>query len=38
MMEKIQQLREKYGLHMEVERYVPEGEEMPEPGWKFIRG
>lgn len=38
MMEKITQLREKYDLHMEVERYVPDGEEMPESDRKFIRG
>lgn len=37
MMEKITQLREKHDLHMEVERYLPDGEEMPESDHKFIR-
>lgn len=37
MMEKIAELREKYDLHMEVERYVSDGDEMPESDRKFIR-
>lgn len=37
MMDKIKQLREKYDLHMEVERYVSDGNEMPESDRQFIR-
>lgn len=37
MMEKIMQLREKYDLHMEVERYVSDGNGMPESDRQFIR-
>lgn len=37
MMEKITELREKYNLHMEVERYVSDGDGMPESDRKFIR-
>lgn len=37
MMEKITELREKYDLHMEVERYVSDGDGMPESDRQFIR-
>lgn len=37
MMEKITELREKYDLHMEVERYVSDGNGMQESDWQFIR-
>ena len=37
MMEKIMQLREKYDLHMEVERHVPDGNGMPESDRQFVR-
>lgn len=37
MMEKIMQLRDKYDLHMEVERYVSDGYGMPESDRQFIR-
>ena len=37
MMEKITELREKYNLHMEVERYVSDGDGMPESDRQFIR-
>lgn len=37
MMEKITQLREKYDLHMEVERYVSDRNEAPESDRQFIR-
>ena len=37
MMEKIAELREKYDLHMEVERYVSDGDGMPESDRQFIR-
>ena len=37
MMEKITELRDKYDLHMEVERYVSDGDGMPESDRKFIR-
>lgn len=37
MMEKIIALREKYDLHMKVERYVSEQEPMPERDVPFIR-
>lgn len=37
MMEKITKLREKYDLHMEVERYVSDGNGMPESDRQFIR-
>lgn len=37
MMEKITQLREKYDLHMEVKRYVSDGNGMPESDRQFIR-
>lgn len=38
MMKRIMQLREKYDLHMEVERYVSDRNGMPESDRKFIRG
>lgn len=37
MMEKIVQLREKYDLHMEVERYIPENTGIPEKDKAFIK-
>lgn len=37
MMEKITQLREKYDLHMEVERYVSDRTGMPQSDRQFIR-
>ncbi len=37
MMEKITQLREKYDLHMEVERYVSDRNGMSESDRQFIR-
>lgn len=37
MMEKIMQLREKYDLHMEVERYVYDRNGAPESDRRFIR-
>lgn len=37
MMEKIMQLREKYDLHMEVERYVLDRHGMPESDRQYIR-
>ena len=37
MMEKIMQLREKCDLHMEVERYVSDGNGMPESDRQFVR-
>lgn len=37
MMGKITELREKYDLHMEVERYVSDREGMPESDRQFIR-
>lgn len=37
MMEKITQLREKYDLHMEVERYVSDRNEVSESDRQFIR-
>mgnify|MGYP001080362451 CR=1 FL=1 len=37
MMEKITQLRERYDLHMEVERYVSDGNGMPQSDRQFIR-
>lgn len=37
MMEKITQLREKYDLHMEVERYVYDRNGAPESDRRFIR-
>ena len=37
MMEKITELREKYNLHMEVERYMSDGDGMPESDRQFIR-
>ena len=37
MMEKITQFRKKYDLHMEVERYVSDGNGMPESDRRFIR-
>lgn len=37
MMEKIIELRAKYDLHMEVERYVSDGNGMPESDSQFIR-
>ena len=37
MMEKIAQLREKYDLHMKVERYVSDGNGIQETDERFIR-
>lgn len=37
MMKKIMELREKYDLHMKVERYMPEEEEIPETDKAFIK-
>lgn len=37
MMQRIIALREKYDLHMKVERYVSENEEMPEGDHAYIR-
>ena len=37
MMGKIAELREKYDLHMKVERYVPDGSAIPGSGNSFIR-
>ena len=37
MMEKITQFRKKYDLHMGVERYVSDGNGMPESDRQFIR-
>lgn len=37
MMEKIIELREKYNLHMKVERYVSDKNEIPEKDKAFIR-
>ncbi len=37
MMEKIAQLREKYDLHMKVERYVPDEGGVPEGDNRFIK-
>lgn len=37
MMKKITELREKYDLHMEVERYVSDKDEIPETDTAFIR-
>lgn len=37
MMEKIAQLREKYDLHMRVERYITDSDGIPESDTKFIK-
>lgn len=37
MMEKIAQLREKYDLHMRVERFITDSEGIPESDTKFIK-
>lgn len=37
MMEKSAELREKHDLHMEVKRYVSDGNRMPESDRQFIR-
>lgn len=37
MMEKITELRQKYDLHMKVERYVSDGSGIPESDMHFIR-
>lgn len=37
MMAKITELREKYDLHMKVERYISDAEKAPESDEKFIR-
>ena len=37
MMEKIAQLREKYDLHMKVERFVSDGDGIPQKDQAFIR-
>lgn len=37
MMKKIMELREKYNLHMKVERYISEEGEAPETDKQFIR-
>ncbi len=37
MMEKIARLREKYDLHMKVERYLSEGDEIPAADKAFIK-
>ncbi len=38
MMGKIAELREKYNLHMRVERYIEDSEGIPESDKSFIRG
>ena len=38
LMEKIACLREKYDLHMRVERYIPDEKGIPEQDIDFIRG
>lgn len=37
MMKKIMELREKYGLHMKVERYMSDEDEIPERDKAFIK-
>ena len=37
MMAKISALREKYNLHMKVERYISDGADVPESDKKFIK-
>jgi quinol monooxygenase YgiN len=37
MMAKISALREKYNLHMKVERYISDGAEVPDSDKKFIK-
>lgn len=37
VMSKITELREKYDLHMKVERYIPDGQGMPDADMRFVR-